>query len=545
MSKRQRSIFDYLSTKIKDNVPKEEKIEDQIQQMEEMFCPICNFDLTKFTVDARSVHVNRCIDIPVGKEQLNSPTKRRKITKVETIKESSDILQETNEEIKIEETTMRTLIKEETQISCMETTILPQDNLSIAKPTKPRKKRLCKPKPPISEEKILIFPKRNEEERDNILAVDAFCYSPDVRIKTYLLTHFHSDHYSGLCKSWDNGDLIICTPITSRLVILKFNYPRENLFILEEYEKSYRIPDTDIDITAFDANHCPGAGIFVIECNGLKYLHCGDFRANTTMITKLNENYPGGFDRCYLDTTYFDPTYTFPKQDDVVRIASSWIKKKCEIHKSKQQRVVDFFTNNGGKTQEFLIVVGTYSIGKEKLALGITKALETKILCTKDKYKILKQYGWGELEELLQVDNGLNCGVHLVPMSKTRKDNMVEYLKQYSAKYKAILVVIPTGWTFGYGKKGESDSSGSSENLSDEAIEESFERGFNVGSKKLGLVTVRKIQVPYSEHSSYSELVEFIGRVPVRRWVPTVGVKSGAEQVRRIAEVAAATRRRA
>ncbi len=38
-----------------------------------------------------------------------------------------------------------------------------------------------------------------------------------IKAPTWLLTHFHADHYGGLTKGWSQGRLV-CTPTTARLV---------------------------------------------------------------------------------------------------------------------------------------------------------------------------------------------------------------------------------------------------------------------------------------------------------------------------------------
>lgn len=521
MSKQQRqwSILDFgITRQIGENVGTLVDIVKK-EEVDSFLCPLCQFDLTKFNINARSVHVNRCIDPPVRDIKESSTKKKRKIEKKQSVGETITIKEETaNREslsnegivIKIEETETETeTIKEETSIP-----------KSIAASPQPKsRKRSGKPKPPIPEHKILKFPGAS-----TIIAVDAFCYSPNKEISVYLLTHFHSDHYGGLCKSWDNGLLIVCTPITARLLQHKFKYPAEKLFILQNYGQKYKL--NDLRITVFDANHCPGAGIFVIEYNDIRYLHCGDFRANEEMIKTLNTNFPMGFNRCYLDTTYYNPTYKFPKQSDIIKFTSDWIKLKCQMHKSTQRRVIDFFTKkNEGNVSEFLIVIGTYSIGKEKLALGIANSLNTNILCTKEKYETIKLYEWDELSSRIKTGekHEMDCGVHLLPISKTKKAQMIQYLKKYSNKYKSILVIVPTGWTFGYTKDIEKDNTR-------EGIMDAFERGFNNISKSEingGLAPVRKIQVPYSEHSSYSELCMFVhGLNYVNEWIATVNMQS-------------------
>lgn len=50
--------------------------------------------------------------------------------------------------------------------------------------------------------------------------------------RTWVLTHFHADHYMGLGKGFNQGR-IICTPITAALVRLKLRVPAERLVVVE------------------------------------------------------------------------------------------------------------------------------------------------------------------------------------------------------------------------------------------------------------------------------------------------------------------------
>lgn len=50
--------------------------------------------------------------------------------------------------------------------------------------------------------------------------------------RTWILSHFHADHYMGLSKGFKQGR-IICSPITAALVRLKLRVPPERLLVLE------------------------------------------------------------------------------------------------------------------------------------------------------------------------------------------------------------------------------------------------------------------------------------------------------------------------
>jgi len=56
-----------------------------------------------------------------------------------------------------------------------------------------------------------------------------------------------------------------------------------------------------------------------------------------------------------LDTTYLDPTYNFPSQNDVIQYVSDNIEQNVKIN------------------PHTLVVTGTYCIGKEKIFMGKIK----------------------------------------------------------------------------------------------------------------------------------------------------------------------------
>ena len=64
-------------------------------------------------------------------------------------------------------------------------------------------------------------------------------------------------------------------------------------------------------------------------------------------------------DVLYLDTTYLDPNYSFPPQNDVIQFVTNNIAQSLELNR---------------KT---LVVTGTYCIGKEKIFMGMMKAFDS------------------------------------------------------------------------------------------------------------------------------------------------------------------------
>lgn len=152
------------------------------------------------------------------------------------------------------------------------------------------------------------------------------------------LSHIHSDHLQGLESL--KSPFVYCSPATRRLLLRMEKYPHRMNFakgILEVRKQTYRhlqlilkaIPlqtPTEIELgarmriraTLFDANHCPGAVMFLIEGDGKAILYTGDIRAEPWWVNSIIRNpvlipYTLGDKR--LDCVYLDTTFAL--KDDV------------------------------------------------------------------------------------------------------------------------------------------------------------------------------------------------------------------------------------
>ncbi|CAN7026160.1 unnamed protein product [Brassica rapa subsp. trilocularis] len=310
--------------------------------------------------------------------------------------------------------------------------------------------------------------------------VDAFRYGCVQGCSAYFLTHFHADHYIGLTKAWSHGP-IYCSSLTSRLLRLSLSVNPSFIHPLE-LDVEYTI--NGVKVTLIEANHCPGAALIHLRLlDGTCYLHTGDFRASKQMQT-----HPLLFNRrvhvLYLDTTYCNPRYKFPSKEDVL----SYVVRITKEFLRKQPRT--------------LIVVGSYSIGKECVYLAIAKALGVKVFANASRRRILESFGWDDISKSLCTDGKATC-LHVLPMSALKFERLDEHLKVYREQYGAVLAFRPTGWTYS------------------EKVGEHLDM---IRPTSRGKVTI--YGVPYSEHSSFTELREFVQFLRPDKIIPTVNISN-------------------
>lgn len=196
--------------------------------------------------------------------------------------------------------------------------------------------------------------------------------------RTWILTHFHADHYLGLSKSFKQGR-ILCTPITAALIKLKLRVPEQCIVPLELGKEvivegrradlgaccppwactgTVKLPQSVVTtegppvthqvcpaennnaslvvasagtrVHFIDANHCPGAAMVVAYPPGglPPILHTGDAR----LTAQATQQQPAlqalvGKAVVVLDTTYANPTYCFPPQQDVL----DWVLRAVKV----------------------------------------------------------------------------------------------------------------------------------------------------------------------------------------------------------------------
>lgn len=165
------------------------------------------------------------------------------------------------------------------------------------------------------------------------IRIDYFRMNPSLPAPlACFLSHIHSDHLQGLESL--KAPFVYCSAATRRLLLRLEKYPHRMNFIkgvLESRKQHYRhlklvlkaVPlecPTEIElgplekirVTLLDANHCPGAVMFLIEGTSKAILYTGDIRSEPWWVNSLVRNpvllpYTTGLkqlDRMYLDTTF-------------------------------------------------------------------------------------------------------------------------------------------------------------------------------------------------------------------------------------------------
>ncbi|KAJ7117736.1 DNA repair metallo-beta-lactamase-domain-containing protein [Mycena epipterygia] len=381
------------------------------------------------------------------------------------------------------------------------------------------------------------------------IAVDAFRYGSIPGVNAYFLTHAHSDHYTNLSSSWKHGP-IYCSEGTANLIIHMLSVDKKWVHPLP-MDVSTAIPNTaGVHVTLIEANHCPGSCLFLFEgpqtvnagdsafkspfvgsYKTFRYLHCGDFRASPQ-----HTSHPAvkgkHIDHVYLDTTYLDPKYTFPPQPLVISACAELAKRIAagKTHDSAAPKMDAWVTSvsrdlkgkQKAQPDRILMVVGTYSVGKERIVKAVAQAVNSKIYCDSRKAAILRCQPDPELHALLTADP-LAADVHILPLGMISLEKLQLYLERFKGIFTKVVGFRPTGWTF-------SPPAGAVQSPTiASVIAQTQQKTFTAANLRPTRSTSAALQlfpVPYSEHSSFFELTCFALSLKWGRMIATVNVGS-------------------
>jgi DNA cross-link repair 1A protein len=323
------------------------------------------------------------------------------------------------------------------------------------------------------------------------ICVDAFRYGAVQGCNAYFLSHFHSDHYVGLTSSWCHGP-IYCSKVTANLVKQQLRVDPKYVAALN-FDERVEVPRTQgVAVTMIPANHCPGSSLFLFEKaigNGTnpkiqRVLHCGDFRAcpahiaHPLLMPNIVDSITGKtkqqkIDVCYLDTTYLNPRYAFPSQEEVIKSCAdmcvSLKKERAEesdawevVKRERAGTGMAKFMQTSIKAEDdsvameigskktrgrLLVICGTYSIGKERICMGIARALDCKIWAPPGKMRICAALEDPELMSRM-TDDPKEAQIHMQMLMEIRPETLQEYLNSYKPHFSRVVGFRPSGWNY-------------------------------------------------------------------------------------------------
>jgi len=177
---------------------------------------------------------------------------------------------------------------------------------------------------------------------------------------------------------------------------------------------------------------------------------------------------------------------------------------------------------------KLLVVVGTYSIGKEKVCLGVAKALGSKIFAPPDKIRICQCLEDEELDSRLTSDPN-EAQVHMTPLMKIDSETLRDYLNKFKPHFTRIVGLRPSGWSY----RPPSNRLTDSPSVNNVLYSASWKGEYKLSEMYPQRGSTRESKcysVPYSEHSSFRELTMFCCALNIGKIIPTVNIGSAASR---------------
>nr|KAI8747426.1 5' exonuclease Apollo-like [Biomphalaria glabrata] len=279
----------------------------------------------------------------------------------------------------------------------------------------------------------------------------------------HFLIHIHDDHTDGLTSTWQKP--VYCSEISAQLLVERFEVKKELINILPLNQSTIvpislsRIQNSTFTVTAFNANHCPGSIILYFEGSFGNVLYTGDFKLSDDIIEQAKK-LSGQVDLLYLDNTFCSPQCVFPSQDDCFNQILDIIQK----HPSHN------------------VAIGLDKTGKETLLVRLGVHLNETITVSCERYKLCN---------LLFKTNVFTTSMG----EKTSRLTVVSKRKLYQTlrdlnNHSPTIGIIPTAIFAGCS-------------------------GNTMKNPNLYIV-------PYSDHCSYTELVQFVSALRPSKVVPIV-----------------------
>ncbi|XP_027061225.1 uncharacterized protein [Coffea arabica] len=309
--------------------------------------------------------------------------------------------------------------------------------------------------------------------------------------QAYFLTHLHADHTRGLTPTWKWGPLF-CSRITAKLFPLKFPQFKLSLLRVLDLGHWYTLPlfspssgqPITVHVMAIDAHHCPGAVMYLFRGEFGCMLYTGDFRWERTsrraQIARnmlLNALKQEKLDSLYLDNTYCNPLYSFPSREVAAR------------------QVVNIISSHPNHD----IVIGVDSLGKEDLLHYVSQVLKIKIWVWPERLQTMHLLGF---QDNFTTKTSLTR-VRAIP----RYSFSIETLEGLNMM-RPTIGIMPSGLPWAKEIfKGKGSAFGPSPSHSVTCTNRKKPNGSLAGGQ---IYNQYIYTVPYSEHSCFAEIKEFV-----------------------------------
>eukprot|EP00761_Pharyngomonas_kirbyi_P014757 gb/GECH01014787.1/.p1 GENE.gb/GECH01014787.1/~~gb/GECH01014787.1/.p1 ORF type:complete len:722 (+),score=156.25 gb/GECH01014787.1/:1-2166(+) len=356
--------------------------------------------------------------------------------------------------------------------------------------------------------------------RNTPIAVDEFTFIPGVYI--YLLSHLHSDHTAGLTPSWNTGT-VYTSPVTRALLLHRFRLQDPSLVVPLSENVPHTVPldphrSVTMQVTLIDANHCPGACMFLLDGYFGRILVTGDFRYTEHLLPSIPRHPP--VDVLYLDDTFLDPRADLPPRDQA------------------GHQILDLIDRYPPHTQ---VLIGMDHLGKEELLVSIALRFRTLIVVTEERLRDIRVIqSLTDLPDLF-THHPADGRVHVLPRRRVSHRSVAQANQQShkSGTGCPVIGIIPSGWAATQPgpdtdapprrlpalQKAATTANAftatilprTNEHDNDSQSHKSSHGDDQKKSEEGGRVHI----VPYSSHSSYRELETFVSEIRPYRMVST------------------------
>lgn len=145
-----------------------------------------------------------------------------------------------------------------------------------------------------------------------------------------------------------------------------------------------------------------------------------------------------------------------------------------------------------------LLVFGAYGIGKERVFMAVAEALDQQVYVDPSRRQAMTHFGWSADRMARLVTDPTRSNLWVAPLGQINFKSLAS-MREKIGGYSHVVAFQPTGWSF-------TRSSGSA--------------GSWLSKRVSGKDCI--YSVPYSEHSSFSDLVDFIRLFRPDVVIPTV-----------------------